>query len=376
MRITDWLTYTDINQLKQLNRFYQCDCNDRSKNELICSLLQRMNRTSLIKEIVKELPREELRFLQLIVLDASGAYTMEELVAKGRAALLGKEGEPRKLIASVLKKGWLFRGYSHNTHNFYEIPTDTKERLTNLFIESYDIGNPKVQPDFYRDEENLIIADLYSFLEYLHKDIVRIANDGSIYRNQQKVLLQSLCVIEEPVTGKGPRFGFGRNYHLYPDRFSLIYDYAFYKNYIAEDAQGCLCLTEIGNEKLLKKDVNEGRHLYRFWIRLYRKPIPNLPIIIQWLGLLSYSRWIPLDHCFEVSEEWLAPYYYESVENIFRKIIQILLHLGVLKVGTENGVNYITLTLSGINWIQGISVFKEEVIEEGFIPKPKTLKSR
>lgn len=370
MRVTDWLTYTDIDQLKQLNRFYQCECNYHSKNELICSLLQRMNRKSLIKEIVTQLSNEELRFLQLIVLDTSESYTMEELVAKGRAALFGEEGEPRRLIASALKKGWLFRGYSHSTNNLYEMPTDTKERITDLITEPYLQEKELITPDFYRDEENLMVADLYSFLGYLQRDIVRLAGDGGIYRNQQKILFQGLYVVEEPVSGKGPRFGFGRNYHLYPDRFSLIYDYAFYKGYIEEHEQGYLQLTVLGNDKLIKKDAEEGKNMYRFWIRLYRKPIPHLPIIIRWIGLLSNSGWISLNQCYEVSSSWLAPYYYESVETLFQRIIQIMLHLGILKVGLESGVNYIALTTSGKKWVQGISAFKEETIEDGFIRKP------
>lgn len=369
MRMADWLTYADIEQLKQLNRFYGGDCDHHSKHDLICSLLRQMGKKSELKTRMEELTPAGRRFLQLIVLDHSLAYTMEELLAKGRAALNGEEGEPRLFIVEAMKRGWLFPGYSHRTQNLYHIPNDTKEQMTQLLIEPY--RDPEYilrePPSFYRNEENQMTADLYHFLDFIRKDIVRLTNEGAIYKQQQKQMFKSFIIPEEPIQHKGPRFGFGRRYHLYPDRFSLIYDYAFYKGYFVEEEEGTLRLTETGLGKINNRDSQESKELYRFWVRLYRKPIVHLPILVRWIGLLGYPGWISVERVYQAVQAWLSPYYYETEQSLFKRIIQMMLHLGVLSLGTENGQHYLTLTHSGIRWLQGISVFREQVIEEGFI---------
>ncbi|MBA4496058.1 hypothetical protein ACFO25_16645 [Paenactinomyces guangxiensis] len=369
MRMADWLTYTDIDQLKQLNRYYGCDSNHHSKHDLICSLLRQMGKKSQLKRMMEELPPETKRFLQLIVLDTSMSYTMEELLAKGRAALNGANGEPRTLIVEAMKRGWLFSGYSHRTQYLYHMPSDTKEQMIQLLIEPFrdPLRILRETPGFYRDEEKQMLEDLHHFLNFIGREVVRVTNDGSIYKQQQRQLFKSFHIPEEPICQKGPRFGFGRKYHLYPDRFSLLYDYAFYKGYFIEEEEGYLSLTESGFGKIKHKDIQEAKDLYRFWIRLYRRPIPHLPMIIRLIGLLSYPGWIPAELVYEAVGEWISPYYYETEQSLFQRIIQMMLHLGVLRTGIEGEQHYLTLTESGLKWMQGISAFREQVIEDGFI---------
>lgn len=369
MRMADWLTYTDIEQLKQLNRYYGCVSDHHSKHDLICSLLRQMGKKSRLKRMMEELTPAEHRFLQLIVLEPSPSYTMEELLAKGRAALNGTEGEPRFFIVEAMKKGWLFPGYSHRTQYLYHIPSDTRKQMLELFTEPYRAEQQALteEPAFYRNEENQCIADLYHFLDFIRKEVVRLTHDGSIYKQQQKQLFKSFHIPEEPINQKGPRFGFGRRYHSYPDRFSLLYDYAYYKGYLIEEEEGTLRLTDSGLGKLIHKDIQEGKQLYRFWIRLYQKPIPHLPILIRWIGLLAYPGWVSKELVYQAAGEWLSPFYYETAQSLFGKILQMMLHLGVLKVGTENEQHFLTLTETGIKWMHGVSAFREQTIEEEFM---------
>lgn len=373
MRMADWLSYTDIDQLKRLGQYYGClEENTHSKRVLICSLLQRMGKKNTLKEQMRSLTEAEHRFLQLIVLDQSPAFTAEELLAKGRAALDGEEGHPRQLMVDALKRGWLFPGYTHQTHHLYHMPSDTREQLIELLTEPFRSKGSVLMrpPSIYRDEQNQMVADLHHFLYFLQKEIVRLTVDGSIYRQQQKQMFKSFFIPEEPLKGKGPRFGFGRRYHLYPDRFSLLYDYAYYQGYIMEDEEGYLCLTEHGSGKLKDKE-DEGKQMVRFWIRLYRKPIPQLPVIVRWLVLLAHPGWLDTKTAYQAVEPWLKPYYYESKENLFHKIVQMLVHLGVLKIGSEEGTSYVSLSESGIKWMRGIAAFREQTIEEGFLKTGK-----
>ncbi|TCS93379.1 hypothetical protein EDD58_10725 [Hazenella coriacea] len=373
VRMADWLTYTDIEQLKQLNRFYGGVVSDHhSKHDLICAVLRKVGKKSSLDQMVVDLSPSQHRFMQLIILDHSPSYTMEELLAKGRAALQNDQGEPRSLVVGALKRGWLFTGYSHRTQYLYHIPSDLREQMTDLFIRPFlnDIEVLLRPPSFYRNEEGQLVKDLYRFLDLIRKEVLRLTLDGAIHKQQQKQLLKTFVINEDVINQKGPRFGFGRMYHLYPDRFSLLYDYAFYKGYFRENKEN-LSLTDIGNGYLYKNDSNADKQLYRFWIRLYRKPIPHLPIILRWIGLLSRSKWMPTEQIYKAVNEWISPYYYESQESLFRKTIQMLVHLGILQFGVEQDQSLVKLTQSGVKWMHGISAFREQVIEEGFIKSGK-----
>lgn len=369
MRMADWLTYTDIEHLKQMNRYYGCQSRgSHSKRDLICSLLQMMGKKNYIKEMILKLTTAEKLFLEQVVLDQSPSFTMEELLAKGRAALRGEEGEPRKLIVSALKRGWLFPGYSHQTQYLYHVPSDMRDRVLDILAEPYRNSRDvrKTPPSFYRDESGQIVADLYHFLDFLAKEIVRVTASGSMYKQQQKQLFKTFYIEEKPLEHKGPRFGFGRCYHLYPDRFAFLYDYAFYQGYFIESEEGYLCLTDAGSGKLRSKE-DQGKQMLRFWLRLYRKPIPHLPMVVRWITLLGYPGWICTEAVYQAVEPWLSPYFYETKESLFQKIVQMLVHLGVLALGWDEETSYVSLTASGIKWLRGIVAFREQAIEDGFI---------
>jgi hypothetical protein len=371
MRLADWLTYTDIEQLQRLNRYYNCKpASFHSKKDLIYALLERIVHPNHVQTMMEQMPEEELRFLQLVILDPSPAYTMEELVARGRAALQGKEGEPRSLIAEAIKKGWLFPGYTQQTRFLYHVPDDTRQQMIAALIAPYQRKGKEEPPSYIRNEENLLVHDLSLFLRFLEREIVRMTQDGAIYRQQQRQILESFAVREQPLTNKGPRFGFGRKYHLYPDRFSLLYDYAFYYQYFFESEEGELRLTEEGKGKIHNQDeLQEGKQMYRFWLRLYRRPIPHLPVLVRWIGLLSSNQWFPADTLFPVLQSWIQPFYYETRETLFQKILQLMLHLGVIQIGKENNDLFLRLTASGQNWITGVSAFREKAIEEEYAGK-------
>ncbi|MGA8943856.1 MAG: hypothetical protein WB502_14275 [Thermoactinomyces sp.] len=377
MRISEWLTYTGIDQLKQMNRYYGCDSQrSHSKHELIRSLLQHIGKKGQLEKQIARLNDREFRFLQLIMLDQSTAYSMEELLAKGRVAINGQQGQARQLIVEALKRGWLFPGYSRQTQNLYYVPSDLRMQVVEILLKPYKLEENRLHepPAVYRDEQHQLLYDLYHFLSFINKEIVRLTVDGAIYKNQQKQLFQTFYIRETPIAGKGPRFGFGRSYHLYPDRFSLLYDYAYYEGYFIEDEKGYLCLTEKGKGKLDKKEKDsqgqdQGKEIVRFWIRLYRRAIPQLPMIIRWISLLTYPGWVQKSLVFQAVEPWLKAFFYESKESLFQKVLKMLVHLGVCLIGQEGDKQYLTLSPSGVKWLHGISAFRERAIEEEFVRK-------
>lgn len=366
MRMADWLTYTGIEQLQKMHRFYGCtSSNPHSKKDLICSLLQKLNHKQYVQDMLQEITENEYRFLQTLILDPSLAFTMEDLLAKGRSALIIEEN-PRNLVVRALQRGWIFPGYTVQSKFLYHVPSDFRQKAMQAFRRSFVEDMRGKPPSTYRAEENLLVQDLHHFLQYLRQEVVRLTNEGAIYRNQQKQILGLFYVPEEILLEKGPRFGFGRRYHCYPSRFSLLYDYTFYQGYFLEDPEGYLCLNEnkIGNISITQEEAKE---LYRFWIRLYRRPIPHLPIILRWIGLLAYPDWFPVSSLWKIVSNWFSSYYYETEETLFQKVLRMLLHLGVIQWGEEEGVAFLRLTSSGNKWVNGISAFQIQEMEDEFL---------
>lgn len=365
MRIADWLTYIDIEQLKQMSHYYNCEIHDNSKHNMIRSLLQQINARAHMERAWEELSDAERRFFTLLIFDSCPAFTMEELLAKGRIAFDGQEGQPRSLVVLALKKGWLFRGYSLKTQNLYHIPSDVRDSITEHLRTIHRLPAPHIAFSA-ENEECLLARDMVRFLRYLNREIVRLTSDGAIYRQNLKQILQSFHVdTEDHTTPVGPRFGFGRRYHLYPDRFSLLYDYAFYKEYIVEE-DSYLILSDVGQGKLHSSMEDEARDLYRFWIRLYRRPLPNLPVIVKWIGLLA-NEWVSSEVIYEQVKQWIAPYYYETVESLYQRVIKMLLHLGAISQAIHENETFIRLTKSGSRWIDGVTVFQEREVSERFL---------
>ena len=177
---------------------------------------------------------------------------------------------------------------------------------------------------------------------------VPLTADGAIYRQHQRKLFNSFLVPEKPVDKKGWRFGFGRRYHLYPDRFSLIYDYAYYQGYISEEETGWIRLTEKGAGKILNKETEPGQEIYRFWLRLYRKPVPHLPVVVRWIDLLAREDGLRSKGFKGLFPAGSNPYYYETADSLLRRILKMMMHLGVLRMGEgADGKKLVSVTDEG-----------------------------
>ncbi|SHE42866.1 hypothetical protein SAMN05444392_101433 [Seinonella peptonophila] len=368
MKIAEWLTYSSIEHLKRLRSFYcpTSESDPHSKYSLIRTIISQLDNAEKQGALVSQCSEHERAFLELLFLDPAPSFTMEELLGKGRVAIRGADKNPRSLVIQALSKGWIFPGYTAKTQGLYFIPSDLKQQMiANLVIPYFQ--EPLLRPpQTYRDEENQLVNDLLIFLRFLQREVVKLTNEGSIYKQQQKKLFQSFVIPEEPLNRSGPRFGFGRSYHLYPDRFSLVYDYALYQGYFIEDQSDSIRLTEYGLGKVRNREISDGEALYRFWLRLYRRPIPQLPIIVRWIAMISEAGWVDTAVLYQAVQSWFSPYYYETKENLYQKTLQMMLHLGMIRLGMENEKQYLSLTSSGRAWLKHDSLFQLKVIEEEF----------
>jgi hypothetical protein len=368
MNLADMLSYADIHELSRIARTYECECNGHSKNELIQSILSTVGRRDVFEERVESLSLEDIRFLNSLLFDSRSSFSLEELVARVQQTKFVKNEDegwnPRDMITRFKQLGWLFNGYSQQTKYLFQVPNDLKKRFCDVLAKKFQMRLETLphDPGVYRDEQRLIADDISHFLHYVNGNDVALAADNSMYKRTLGQILDRLSVREEQVGKTAFRFGYGRMFKEYPNRFSLIYDYCYFNGLIAEGNQ-MLTLTEAGKERLENGKREDLTAIYRFWLRLYKNPIPNVQSIVQWVDRLART-WVTAASLAEVLCPLVRPFYYDTSESIFeQRILQMMMHLGLLRIGEDESVGQVVqMTKLGSSVIQGTYVEEEDKV--------------
>lgn len=392
MNLADMLGYADIQQLSRIADEYRCECNGNSKNELIQTILSAVSRKDIFEERVGRMGLEDLRFLNSLLFDTRSSFSLEDLTARIQQSKFGEEqtqamatgeadkpeastkrkgkGEqaskkrakaeknaelsPRDIILKFKHQGWLFNGLAGPNRYLFHVPNDLKARLRDSLERRMTASiQPSEEPQAYRDEQGLLSEDLYHLLRYVSRYEVPTAADGSMYKRNLQQAIESLGV-REALPQKGEwRFGYGRKFHVYPNRLSLIYDFAIDNKWLMEASER-LTLTQAGSDKLSDEAIDETARLFKYWMKLYRTPIPNLQSIVHWIDCLA-KQWVTAESLLRTLLPYIKPFYYDKAESIFaQRVISMMLHLGLVRVGEhENCGTVIRMTKWGSAIIAG-----------------------
>lgn len=402
MNLSDMLVYADIQQLNRIAEMYKCDCSSNSKHDLIQSILAAMS-SKTFDEYVHKMTLEELRFVNMLLFETKKAYSMEDLIARAQqsrfeqkssrmhavnstqvtllslnaaesAEYVGKQKKgvkrkaehklksaqeevksPREMIAAFKHRGWFFNGYSSSNKYLFHVPQDMKRRFQKIMLHSFaeklEYCN---EPEAYRDEQLLFEEDTTIFLRYAQQNDIQLSADGSMYKRWLTAILDRLNVGEQPPPKGEWRFGYGRHFSQYPNRFSLLYDFCRFSGYIVEQSNERLLVTPAGEARLLAKKEQEISRLYQYWLKQYKLPIPNLEAIANWLAELC-GRWVTIASIEQILLPYIKPYFYDSAQSILeQRVIAMLLHLGLLRVGEHAAAGkVIRITPIGKAVIQG-----------------------
>lgn len=338
LNVADLLSYADIHQLNRMAQRLECVCDTHSKQQLIQSILIRMKQKGIYGTELNELAKEELLFLMLLAFDRRDWLSLEELTAKATLSVTHtKSSRPiRHLITEALASGWLFRGVSRNTQDLFRIPRDLNDEVISQIRREYGrhLETLRLPPMVYRDEGDSLLSDILLFLNYIHRTEVRLTAEKVIYKRHLQQMLTQMSVREEIPAQSGWRFGYGFHFRYYPDRFSLIHDVCLILHLIKEERE-FVELTEKGKLYLASPQLLSLVPVYRTWIRIYKHPIPLLPILTNLVGLLCDGQWVSLSSLFAVMRPWIAPFYYDSPEQVFeQRIIKMMVHMGMLQMAT------------------------------------------
>ncbi|MEC0207721.1 hypothetical protein [Paenibacillus ehimensis] len=368
MNLADMLSYADIHQLSRIAGTYNCECNGHSKNELIQSILSTVGRRDIFDRQIGALSTQDIRFLNSLLFDQRGSFSLEELVARVQQSRFEKEEtdaawNPRDTITRFKQLGWLFNGHSQQTKYLFQVPADLKRRFVTALTKRFEQQLDAVEePPVYRDEQKLILDDIANFLLFLRDQEVMLTSDNAMYKRSLQQVLDRLAVREEPVGKTAWRFGYGRMFREYPNRFSFIYDYCYYNDLITEHHQ-VLALTEQGLARVNEGGKEDPVQVYRFWLRLYKGPVPHLQSIAQWLNRLC-KGWVTFDSVKRVLGPLIRPFYYDTPDSILeQRIVQMMMHLGLIRIGEEERHGrVIQVTKLGSSIIEGTYVPDEENI--------------
>lgn len=371
-----------------------------------------MNRREVFEAQIGALKLEDLRFMNSLLFDARDAFSLEELVARvqqskfgnaeaqqgasaekraeetATAAPAGKkpaakasaakrtakskaakerpepESGPRETISRFKQYGWLFNGYAGPERYLFQVPSDLKERFKQSMERrlTSEVVYADEEPHAYRDEQMLMGEDVSQLLTFLHLHEVPLASDGTMYKRTVLQLLE-LFGVKESLPGKGEwRFGYGRKIKDYPNRLSLIYDYCYYQGWIAEYDER-LELTSSGKERQALRTTEGTDKLYRFWLRLYKGPVPNIRSLVHWIDKLGV-RWVKSETVMRTLTPYVKPFYYDQPETILeQRLIGMMMHLGLLRIGdhAEHG-QVIRMTPLGRTVVAGMSLDDEAIV--------------
>jgi hypothetical protein len=365
LNLADMLCYADIHQLKKIAQNYQCECGGNSKNELIQAILNAINRRESFNKFVGDMTIEDIRFLNSMLFESRPSYSLEDLTARAsQARFTAGAGElSREMVSAFKQKGWLFNGYSHQTRYLFQVPDDLKKKICDAlegrFQSNIDVVD---EPPSYRDEQHVIAEDIMYMLRFIAQEEVPLTTDGAIYKRVLMQLLDGFTVKEQPLSRGGWRFGYGRRFRDYPDRFSFLYDYCYFNEWVREDDDQ-LVVTDRGHQLIRMGKKEDLGQIFRLWIRLYKGPIPNILALTHWVQRLS-SRWVTAHSLIRCLSPMVKPFYYDNAETIVeRRVLQMMMHLGLIRIGENADGKVVQATRLAQSIIRGVKVSDEEVIK-------------
>jgi hypothetical protein len=336
MRIADCVVNADVRILQAIARRHQLHCPLYSKHELIQAILYAFQSPTFVETKLRESKQWEHPAWMRIAFSPNIKFPSEEVYA-----LFQVQGFRDVAFQEVLSEGWIYPVCGRFGETFFAIPSELQMPMRHAIVDflrsklSYREDDPPV----FHEEELCIIRDLSVFLAYVRNHEVLLTTTGSMYKRSVLKLLE-LFEIAEDLPEETWRFGYGRRFHDYPDRLALIYDFAYHHGLIVEENGGKLCTTSAADAWESIPPKERQRRIFQFYIRVYRRPLPRLPLIVKVLIDVA-ETWVTSDTVLDALRPYVQSFHYDTVEDVWeRRIVKMLRHLGVLRVAEKSSNDY------------------------------------
>lgn len=350
MRLGDCLLQADILFLRNIASSYQFDCSLNSKNELISTLLQNLRNEDFVSKAISSIQDLSIRDVCIqLALYPRNELTQEEIHAITSRSK-AKYPSKKPLMDLFLKQGFLYPIGARKSISKYILPEEIslllKKVVTRLMKTQVELS--PVEPIIWREEKGALLRDIELFLKQCDLTQMKLTVEGVIFKKQLESLMQLFEIQETPLSGKGWRFGYGKSFHMYPDRFAFLYDYCCKRELILEDFEkGVIEVTGLGKKWHEKPEENRQADLLQVYGLLYRRPIARLPFLVASITAMCEGQWVTLESVRQQIKSYLTPYYFDDEDTLFEKrILAMLIHLGVLQQGSlSSGVHVLRCSL-------------------------------
>ncbi len=359
MRLADCLNQSDFTNLQKIAKRHALSCPLYSKNTVLQEILSRFFEPHYVEQRVQHVSPHAQKALEQLVLDGRTSFVKEELTGLLKD-VCGEAETERKIAVSVLseliQEGFVFE---HNSSSsvMYVCPDDVWKKLRE---NTYQILQSRVQkatmtPVFYRYDETAMARDAAVLLFFVAKQPIKLTQEGVIFKRSQQQITQLFEVSEEPLTPSNLwRFGYGRRYHDYAERFALLYDHLYGEGCLLEQEDGSLVVDKTRCDTYIKQsDEERAYHIFLYWIKTYRHAIKNIRRIVTQIAQVTGHEWVYAESLKAVIHGQMRDFYYESAEQVYElHVLQMLVYTGALMRGQgESGTSLYRLSKLGEKWL-------------------------
>ncbi|OIJ14798.1 hypothetical protein BKP37_07415 [Anaerobacillus alkalilacustris] len=336
MNLMDVLLFQDRKELGKLLQGIDSNINVHSKREMIEVLYAELTNFHQFSKKFQLLSNDAKRIALTLCFDEKLFLSKEELF--GFVPKFDQESF-HALVEELTSCGILFAYANKN----YLIPIQIKDELIRCFKMNMDVHSfifPSLEET---NVEMEIVNDILSFIDIVVDSPLPLTKNGLIHKKDFQAIMKQFS-IKETIPDEKWRFGYGRRFSYYPDRFSFIYDFCFNRKWINE-TDGTLVIGEKVNElESLKLDIFI-QSLVNYWLTLYRRPIPTIKLLFKlFMGLVEDGNGIEEEGIIYEFTPLVTDYYYDTKEDVIKKrFINMLVNLNIIKPIERNGLRFYTV---------------------------------
>ncbi|SDY87619.1 hypothetical protein SAMN05421736_10455 [Evansella caseinilytica] len=319
-----------VNRVKALG--LTCDAHSRQQlTEQLAKAL--LNKAHAEKEWQEMKTAEQQLLTQMSYGSMFASYTTNELFTCVKRS---ERAQFDRIVESLKSKGWIYREASGVWH----LPLELKDWIKNY---TYQVFRQHfiLFPDAGTSRSD-IIGDLFQFMEHLAENGVRLTKNKTIHKKELAAILRSQSKQEE-IPAEKWRFGYGRHFYYYPDRFSFLYDFCCDQGWIDEGENLEVTPAWDSGQEISVNELLE--RLCRFYLRLYSRVIPQLPFLLELIrGVFPDNEGMEEQQLIFLLKQYIDPYYYDEPETIIKiRIIQMLEYIGVVEIKEMDAAKYVLL---------------------------------
>lgn len=351
MRLSKALQKVGVILWRKMAGYYDLGHLEFSSNRLYQALLKNLRDPEVIGKVMSELPENDAKLLNAIVLAQSNESFFDIRHWKKYSAYLSLNTEDP--FVELKDRGLI---YTDEEEQLY-VPVEIKDAILMVLCEVAK-GVKYVDEDFLFNSGGIrAVGDTIRFLDIVRKEEIRVTQANQLYKRDQEIFFERLDIDEEQELNIGSRLDF-----LF--RLSELTELA-----IVDD--GDLRLADSINDWFCQPSGKIWRHIYSFWTTQY----PETPesrvaqqVLVGVVSNLICDKALSKLVLFDLFEDCggVVPVQSEN-KNWWQNTINELVYLGIMRTSAEGDEEILRVNKNAVDLMKDPK--KEWMEEDTFILK-------